>query len=111
MRRATSILLLTALLGALGSVACAGAGDTGDAATSADPAPARLSAEELGRLGGSIYAHPDAADALLENAGLTREQLEEQIERVAADPEASGRYRRAFEAVAGPAEETSTPSG
>lgn len=59
------------------------------------------SAEELGTLGARIYQQPDRADEILEEAGMTREQLTERVRAVAADVEASREYQAAFDREVG----------
>lgn len=53
---------------------------------------------DLGAFAARIDREPERADALLEEAGATREELHEAILRVATDPEAARAYRDAFEA-------------
>lgn len=69
-----------------------------------------MSPEELGRLGAEIHASPERADELLSEHGMTEEQLEEQIRRVAADAEASRQYRTAYEEAQQNTGEASTES-
>jgi len=59
-------------------------------------APASLldEARRLATLRDAIKAAPDNVDALMKEAGLTDEQLEELLFRVAADPEASALFSR-----------------
>lgn len=67
-----------------------------------DPTPTvehAMTAQELGRLGAEIRNSPDRADALLSEHGMTAEQLETEVRRVAADPEESRAYRQSFEAT------------
>lgn len=53
---------------------------------------------ELGTFAARIDRELERADALLEEAGVTREEVHEAILRVATDPEAARAYRDAFEA-------------
>ena len=65
-----------------------------------------MTAEELGRLGAEIHSSPERADQLLAEHGMTEEQLEQEIRRVAADPEESKAYTQAFEAAKSDASST-----
>lgn len=52
-------------------------------------------ARELAQLRDQIEANPDQLDELLEEAGLTEEELEEELFEISADPEASSAYSAA----------------
>lgn len=67
-----------------------------------DPTPTvehAMTAQELGRLGAEIRNTPERADQILSEHGMTAEQLETEVRRVAADPEQSKAYREAFDAA------------
>lgn len=55
-----------------------------------------LSPEELGALGAKIQAHPDDAQKILSDRGLTTKSFEQQVRKVAEDPAASKRYAQAY---------------
>lgn len=84
MRATVTVLVL--VLGLATGLAGCGGGEPGE-----------RSAEDLGTLGARIYQQPDRADALLEEAGLTRESLAAEVRAIAADAEASRRYQEAFD--------------
>jgi DNA-binding GntR family transcriptional regulator len=86
--RSSAALLLLLVLPLVLSAACSKAEARIDLQ---DPA-------DLGAFAARIDREPERADALLEEAGVTREELHEAILRVATDPEAARAYRDAFEA-------------
>ncbi len=55
-----------------------------------------LSPEELGKLGAEIKKHPNDAQKLLSEKGLTEEQFEKAVRKVAESPEDSKRYAEAY---------------
>ena len=55
-----------------------------------------LTPEQLGELGAKIKNNPNDAQKLLSEKGLTQESFEQQIRKVAEDPEASKRYAAAY---------------
>jgi hypothetical protein len=55
-----------------------------------------LSPEELGELGAKIKKHPKDAQKLLSDKGLTEEQFEQAVRKVAESPEQSKRYAEAY---------------
>lgn len=61
------------------------------------PAAANLTPEELGALGAQIAREPGRANELLSSRGLNEESFEEAIRQVTQDPEASQRYRDAYQ--------------
>lgn len=89
--RSSAALLLLLVLPLVLSAACSEAEARIDLQ---DPA-------DLGAFAARIDREPERADALLEEAGVTREELHEAILRVATDPEAARTYRDAFEAAWG----------
>lgn len=86
-------------LAALVALAAFAGGCAGGGAESNEPD--ELSPAELGQLGGRIHQEPERADEILVEAGLTAEELEEQVREVTADPDASRAYAEGFRAVAG----------
>lgn len=71
-------------------------GQTNAGSTSAAVAQANLTPEELGELGAKIKKQPSDAQRLLQERGLTEESFEQQIRKVAEDPQASKRYSEAY---------------
>ena len=55
-----------------------------------------LSPEELGKLGAEIKKHPKDAQKLLSDKGLTEEQFEKAVRKVAESPADSKRYASAY---------------
>jgi UDP-N-acetylglucosamine:LPS N-acetylglucosamine transferase len=55
-----------------------------------------LTPEQLGELGAKIKKNPNDAQKLLSEQGLTEQSFEQQIRRVAQDPEASKKYADAY---------------
>jgi hypothetical protein len=55
-----------------------------------------LSPEELGELGAKIKKNPADAQKLLSDKGLTEQQFEQAVRKVAESPEASKRYTEAY---------------
>src|SRR5713226_3866981 len=55
-----------------------------------------LSPEELGKLGARIKKHPEDAQKLLSEKGLTEQQFEQAVRRVAESPQDSKRYAAAY---------------
>ena len=55
-----------------------------------------LSAEDLGKLGAEIKKHPSDAQKLLSDKGLTEQQFEQAVRKVAESPEQSKRYADAY---------------
>ena len=55
-----------------------------------------LSPEELGKLGAEIKKHPKDAQKLLSEKGLSEEQFEQAVRKVAESPEQSKRYAEAY---------------
>ncbi len=55
-----------------------------------------LSPEELGELGAKIKKHPSDAQKLLSEKGLTSQQFEQAVRKVAESPEDSKKYAAAY---------------
>jgi|SRR5713226_2035362 len=55
-----------------------------------------LSPEELGELGAKIKKHPADAQKLLSEKGLTEQQFEQAVRKVAESPQDSKRYAAAY---------------
>lgn len=60
-----------------------------------------ITPEQLGELGAAIKKDPDNATKILSERGLTEAQFENEIRRVASDPDASKRYAAAFRNAGG----------
>jgi len=55
-----------------------------------------LTPEQLGQIGAQIKKHPSDAEKILTEHGLTMASFEKAIRDVSADPDASRRYRDAY---------------
>ena len=55
-----------------------------------------LSPEELGELGAKIKKNPSDAEKLLSEKGLTQQQFEQAVRKVAESPDQSKRYTEAY---------------
>jgi uncharacterized lipoprotein NlpE involved in copper resistance len=55
-----------------------------------------LSPEDLGALGAKIKKHPKDAEKLLSDKGLTEQQFEQAVRKVAENPQDSKRYAEAY---------------
>lgn len=55
-----------------------------------------LSPEELGELGAKIKKNPGDAEKLLSEKGLTQQQFEQAVRKVAESPDQSKRYAEAY---------------
>jgi cytochrome c1 len=55
-----------------------------------------MSPEDLGKLGAEIKKHPSDAQKLLSDKGLTEQQFEQAVRKVAESPEQSKRYADAY---------------
>lgn len=55
-----------------------------------------LSPEDLGELGAKIKKHPNDAQKLLSDKGLTEQQFEQAVRKVAESPQDSKRYAEAY---------------
>ncbi|HEX9500084.1 MAG TPA: hypothetical protein VGA10_00375 [Thermoanaerobaculia bacterium] len=55
-----------------------------------------LSPEDLGELGAKIKKHPKDAEKLLSEKGLTEQQFEQAVRKVAESPDQSKRYAEAY---------------
>jgi hypothetical protein len=55
-----------------------------------------LSPEDLGKLGAEIKKHPKDAQKLLADKGLTEQQFEQAVRKVAENPADSKRYAEAY---------------
>ena len=55
-----------------------------------------LSPEDLGKLGAEIKKHPKDAQKLLSDKGLTEQQFEQAVRKVAENPDQSKRYAEAY---------------
>ena len=62
-----------------------------------------LTAEELGVVGAEIRRSPERAEQILSERELDEKRFEAAIRKVAADPDASQRYRTAFQEAGGAA--------
>jgi len=60
------------------------------------PQSTNLSPEELGELGAKIKKHPSDAQKLLSEKGLTSQQFEQAVRKVAESPEDSKKYAAAY---------------
>ena len=59
-------------------------------------ATTNLSPEDLGKLGAEIKKHPKDAGKLLSDKGLTQEQFEQAVRKVAESPSDSKKYAEAY---------------
>ena len=59
-------------------------------------ATTNLSPEDLGKLGAEIKKHPKDANKLLSDKGLTQEQFEQAVRKVAESPSDSKKYAEAY---------------
>jgi len=59
-------------------------------------ATTNLSPEDLGKLGAEIKKHPKDADKILSDKGLTQEQFEQAVRKVAESPSDSKKYADAY---------------
>lgn len=91
--RATLTILMLLLL----PLAAACREEESAAASANAPAAANLTPEELGELGAQIAREPGRANELLSSRGLNEQSFEEAIRQVTQDPEASKRYRDAYQ--------------
>jgi len=64
--------------------------------TSSNTNAASLSPEDLGQLGAQIKKHPKDAQKLLSDKGLTEQQFEQAVRKVAESPDQSKRYADAY---------------
>jgi hypothetical protein len=64
--------------------------------TVASQQTANMSPEDLGTLGAAIKKHPKDAQKLLSDKGLTEQQFEQAVRKVAESPEQSKRYTEAY---------------
>ena len=55
-----------------------------------------LTPEQLGEIGAKIKKNPSDASKILAEHGLTEASFEKEIRKVSSDPEASRRYRDAY---------------
>lgn len=55
-----------------------------------------LSPEDLGALGAKIKKHPKDAEKLLSDKGLSEQQFEQAVRKVAENPQDSKRYAEAY---------------
>jgi len=65
-------------------------------ASSQQSATTSLSPEDLGTLGAKIKKHPKDATKLLSDKGLTEQQFEQAVRKVAESPSDSKRYADAY---------------
>jgi peptidoglycan hydrolase CwlO-like protein len=72
------------------------AGSTPTQPVAAQSASQDLTPEQLGEIGAQIKKHPSDATKILSEHGLTEATFEKEIRRVASDPDASRRYRDAY---------------
>lgn len=70
--------------------------DTSTTVSSSSQQTTNLSPEELGRLGANIKKHPADAQKLLSDSGLTAQQFEQAVRKVAESPADSKRYADAY---------------
>jgi len=68
----------------------------GTNASSQQSATTSLSPEDLGTLGAKIKKHPKDATKLLSDKGLTEQQFEQAVRKVAESPSDSKRYADAY---------------
>lgn len=96
MRRTISVLALAAAL--LLPAACSEREQTPAAQQESPSVSQNAEPEELGRLGARIANEPQKAEEIISAAGMTREQFEATIRRIAANPDQSREYARGYEA-------------
>ncbi len=66
------------------------------ATSTSSSASQTLTPEQLGELGAKIKKNPKEADKILSDKGLTQQQFEQQVRKVAENPDASKRYAQAY---------------
>lgn len=99
--------LMTVTIGmalALASYGCGGGADRQEGAQDAgvgfasttSPSPAQGMVDVAVRIAREIQASPDAADAILQRHGKTREEFEQLLYDIAADPDLSHLYNQAL---------------
>lgn len=64
--------------------------------TAASAAQTNLSPEQLGEIGAKIKKHPKEARSILSQKGLTEQQFEQAVRKVAESPADSKRYATAY---------------
>ncbi len=72
------------------------ANSSGTTTASASQSGPSLSPQQLGELGAKIKKHPKDADKILSDQGLTQQQFEQQVRKVAENPAASKQYAAAY---------------
>ena len=72
------------------------ASSSGDNSTGNTVSATNMSPEDLGTLGAEIKKHPNDAQQLLSDKGLTVQQFEQAVRKVAESPEQSKRYADAY---------------
>jgi hypothetical protein len=72
------------------------ASSSGDNSTGNTVSSTNMSPEDLGTLGAEIKRHPKDAQRLLSDKGLTEQQFEQAVRKVAESPEQSKRYADAY---------------
>lgn len=98
MTRYVRVVTMSALL--IAGLTAMGCGATGEDPEAAGAA-AELSPEELGELGARLEQEPSRAEEILEEAGLSWEELESAVRAVSADADTARRYTEAFLAAGG----------
>lgn len=63
---------------------------------SASQTSSSLTPQQLGELGAKIKKHPKDAEKILSEQGLTQQQFEQQVRKVAENPAASKQYAAAY---------------
>jgi len=72
------------------------ASSSGDNSTGNTVSATNMSPEDLGTLGAEIKKHPNDAQKLLSDKGLTEQQFEQAVRKVAESPDQSKRYADAY---------------
>lgn len=100
------LVMALALAGACADTEPAAEADEGATLARQEPMPA----DELGTVGARIYLDPGAADAVLQEVGLTPETFRSRVKEISTDPREARIYAEAFQAEAG-ADADGSPAG
>lgn len=71
-------------------------GNAANTVSSSSQQATNLSPEDLGALGAKIKANPKDAQKILSDKGLTEQQFEQAVRKVAENPDQSKRYTEAY---------------
>lgn|SRR5262245_51975989 len=93
---AIATLTLVVAMGCQKSSKSAAYSPTSEKTTVSENAAQNLTPEQLGEIGAKIKKNPSQASKILSEHGLTEATFEKEIRKVASDPEASRRYRDAY---------------